>query len=133
MVKKNKELGASPLSASTACSPSGSSPVPGLAADALRPTGAFAEFKRKADNLRCAANAVRGDADEREFFAPKIGATCERTADWLEEMGPTLTDLYEALKALADAVDEHVMVATAGALDPVTEEARAALRQAEGR
>ena len=33
-------LGACQASPATACSPSGSSPVPGLAADALRPTGA---------------------------------------------------------------------------------------------
>jgi len=67
------------------------------------PHGALAQLPRKADNLRCAANAVR-DRQDRELFAGKIAVTCDATADWLEAVGPVVGGLYDALTQARAAI-----------------------------
>lgn len=55
-----------------------------------------AEFRRKAYNLRCAANATSDDDQQaREMFRPKAIRTMDAAADWLEAIAVAL----EAAKA----------------------------------
>ena len=52
-------------------------------------TGEVEEMERQASNLRAAASAVLTPED-RDFFADKIAATCQFTANWLEEQATAM-------------------------------------------